>query len=290
MKVGAGDALPTSIGKIGFYAATFLILGLIIGATFSWFLKPTPKVNCVFSKGKFSEPPPSGEKIVIVHGFDANYPPFTYIDPSGKAVGFDIDVMDWIAKKYGWEIIHKPWDWSTIVTALENGDIDIIASGMTINPERASRKIWFSIPYYSYIHEIVVRADENRSLEEILNSGEYISVQLGSTAEKWADKLLKQGYNFKKLALNSYVEALEALLNGRAVAYITDSAFLDPYLKKNPDVAAKIKVLSTIGAPETYGIATRPEDVWLREKINEALFELMNSPEWDKLLEKWGLK
>jgi len=93
--------------------------------------------------------------------------------------------MDWIAKKYGWKIIHKPWDWSTIVTALEQGEIDVIASGMTITPERASRKIWFSIPYYSYIHEIVVRADDNRSLDEILNSGEYVAVQIGSTADKW---------------------------------------------------------------------------------------------------------
>jgi len=101
--------------------------------------------------------------------------------------------------------------------------------------------------------------------------------------------LLAKGYNFKKLALGSYVEALEALLDGRASAYITDSAFLEPYLAKHPEVKAKIKVLSTLGAPETYGIATRPEDVWLREKINEALYELMNSPEWNELLKKWGL-
>jgi len=240
-------------------------------------------------KGKFAEPPKPGEQVVIIHGFDANYPPFTFIDENGNPRGFDVDVMDWIAKKYGWKIIHKPWDWSTIVTALEKGEIDVIASGMTITPERASRKIWFSIPYYSYIHEIVVRADDNRSLDEILNSGEYVAVQIGSTADKWADRLLAKGYNFRKLALGSYVEALEALLDGRASAYITDSAFLEPYLVKHPEVKAKIKILSTLGAPETYGIATRPEDVWLREKINEALYELMNSPQWNELLKKWGL-
>ena len=226
---------------------------------------------------------------MIIHGFDANYPPFTFVDETGKAKGFDVDVVDWIAKKYGWEVVHKPWDWSTIVTALEKGEIDIIASGMTITPERASRKIWFSIPYYSYIHEVVIRADDNRTLDEILNSGEYISVQIGSTADKWADRLLAKGYKFKKLCLGSYVEALEALLNKRAAAYITDSAFLEPYLAKNPDVKARVKVLSTLGAPETYGIATRPQDVWLRERINEALYELMNSPEWNELLQKWGL-
>ncbi len=283
------------MSKTPLYLIACLIVGLVLGGLIGWYIKPSssPTVSireqCLYRKGKFSEPPKPGEEVIIVHGFDANYPPFTFVAPNGTAMGFDIDVIDWIAKKYGWKVIHKPWDWSTIVTALENGDIDIIASGMTITAER-SRKIWFSIPYYTYVHQLVTRADVEMSAEEILNSGQYIAVQTGSTADKWADKLLKAGYNFKKLGLDSYVAALEVVLNGRAIACITDSAFLEPYLKKNPEDAKKLKVVTTIGAPEAYGIATRPEDKWLRDKINEALSELMNSPEWDKLLEKWGLK
>ena len=267
-----------------------VIIALAVGVAVGWFAKPTPAPAAKgIPPGKFATPPKPGEEVVIIHGFDAAYPPFTEVTPEGKAVGFDVDVVDWIAKKYGWKVIHKPRDWSTIVTALEKGDIDIIASGMTINPERASRKIWFTIPYYYYIHEVIVRADEKRSLEEILNSGEYIACQLGATSEKWADKLLAKGYKFKKLALDSYPLALKAVLDGRAVACITDSAFYDPYIKKHPEIAAKFKVLSTLGGMEAYGIATRPGDFWLREKINEALEELMSSPLWNELLKKWNL-
>jgi len=280
------------------YAAAALILGLIIGAAAGTYLRlgqAGASEQCpecaipVTSACRFVTAPPEGTKVRVVLGFDANYPPFTYVLPNGSAAGFDIDVMKWIASKYGWELELKPWDWSTIVTALENGDLDVIASGMSITPERASEKIWFSIPYYSYIHELVARAGDNRTADEILNSGAVVAVQKGSTAEEWADKLLAEGYHFQKLALNSYVEALQALLDGRAQAMITDSAFLEPYLKKHPDVAAEVRVVTTLGAPETYGIATRPCDIWLRTKINEALHELMTSPEWDKLLEKWGL-
>lgn len=268
-----------------------VIIAFVVGFAGGWFAKPTPKPPAFegIPLGKFGKPPEPGEEVVIIHGFDAAYPPFTEVTPEGKAQGFDVDVIDWIAEKYGWKVIHKPWDWATIVIALEKGDIDIIASGMTINAERASRKIWFSIPYYYYIHEIVVRAEETRSLEEILNSGEYISCQLGSTADEWAEKLLAEGYNFKKLGVDSYVLALEALLDGRAVACITDSAFYDPYIKAHPEIAGKLKVLSTLGGMEAYGIATRPGDIWLREKINEALEELMKSPKWNELLEKWNL-
>lgn len=271
------------------YVIIGLIIGLIIGGFTAYIYKGTPGgTEYSYPRGKFTYPPSSDTQVTIIYGFDPEYPPFTQVLPNGSAAGFDIDVINWIAKKYGWKIIYKPWDWSTIVDALVRGDIDIIASGMTITASRCE-KIWFSIPYYSYVHELVVRINENRSFDNILNSGEYIAVQIGSTADEWAERLLKSGYKFKKLGLNSYVEVLDALLDERASAIITDSAFIGPYLRKNPDIASKIKVLTTIGPPYTYGIATRPEDTWLRNMINKALEELMNSPEWDVLLRKWNL-
>ena len=275
---------------VGKYLAS-LLLGLLIGSAISYAFLSQQKgleVECLYAPGKFAYPPPEGKEVVIVYGFDANYPPFTVMQPNGTPVGFDVDLMNIIAKKYGWKIVYKPWDWSTIVQALENGDIDVIASGMTFNAPR-SQKIWFSVPYYSYVHQLVTLSSDVRSMSEILNSGEYIAVQIGSTADEWADKLLRSGYNFRKLGLDSYVTALQALLDGRASALITDSAFLKPYLKSNPNVAAKLRVVGELGAPKVYAIATRPQDKWLRDKINEALEELMNSPEWIKLLRKWGL-
>lgn len=275
---------------VGKYLGVFL-LGLMIGSALGYALissQTRPQEECLYKPGKFSYPPKEGQEVVIVYGFDANYPPFTLMQPNGTPVGFDVDVMNLIARKYGWKIVYKPWDWSTIVAALENGDIDVIASGMTFNAPR-SQKIWFSVPYYSYVHQVVVLREDKRGLNEILNSGEYVAVQIGSTADDWANKLLETGYNFKKLSLDSYVAALQALLDGRASAFITDSAFLGPYLKRNPDVEAKVKVVGELGAPNVYAIATRPQDKWLRDRINEALEELMDSPAWNELLRKWGL-
>ncbi len=276
------------MGKI----LAFLLLGIVIGLAAGYLLVSSvtaPSQNkCLYEAGKFSGVPKKGEQVVVVYGFDANYPPFTVMQPNGTPIGFDVDVVNMIAKKYGWKIIYKPWDWSTIVTALEKGDLDIIASGMTITSAR-SQKIWFSIPYYSYVHQIVARRNDTRSLSKILNSGDYIAVQSGSTADEWADRLLKAGYKFKKLGLGSYTSALKALLDGRASAFITDSAFLGPYLKKNPDIENKVKVLGNLGAPYNYAIATRPQDKWLRDKINAALEELMDNPKWNELLKKWGL-
>lgn len=32
----------------------------------------------------------------LINGIDANYPPFAYVDETGKPAGFDVDSMNWI--------------------------------------------------------------------------------------------------------------------------------------------------------------------------------------------------
>ena len=39
----------------------------------------------------------------LINGIDANYPPFAYVDETGKPAGFDVDSMNWIAiNAYGY--------------------------------------------------------------------------------------------------------------------------------------------------------------------------------------------
>jgi polar amino acid transport system substrate-binding protein len=237
-------------------------------------------------KAKWAETPPSGS--TIIHGMDAAYPPFTEIDPSGKAIGFDVDVVDIIANKYGWKIEHKPWDWSAIITAVQSGDLDFVASGMSATAAR-SEIVWFSVPYYSYIHQLLALATDTRSRDDILNSGEFVACQTGATSDEWATKLLAAGYKFQKLGLDSYELAFMAVLDGRAVAVISDSAFTGPYFKTQPDVAMKFRIVSTIGGDSAYGYATRPADYGLRNAINHALEDIMGSTDWQTLRDKWSV-
>jgi polar amino acid transport system substrate-binding protein len=257
-----------------------LVVGAAAGSMAAPLLSPPPP------QAKFADMPAAGTK--VIHGMDAAYPPFTEIDPTGKAIGFDIDVVEWIAKKYGWEVEHKPWEWGAIITAVLAGDLDFVASGMTHTAARAE-KVWFSVPYYSYIHQLLVPATETRTKDQILNSGGYIAVQLGATSDEWAGKLLQKGYTFQKLGLDSYELAFKAVMDGRAVAVISDSAFTVPYFKKQPDVGAKFRLLSNIGGDATYGYATRPGDYGLRNGINQALEEIMASTDWQDLKDKWGI-
>lgn len=266
------------------YIAT-AVGGLVVGGVAGWSAKPIPTPPMA----KFGEAPPAGTQVTIVHGFDAAYPPFTKVDPTGKAVGFDVDMVNAIADKYGWTVVEKPWDWSAIIAALNNGDLDIIASGMSVTAKRSAAAV-FGLPYYSYVHHLLVLATEKRSEKEILNSGQFISFQLGSSADNWVTKLLDAGNKFQKLGLDSYQFAFEAVLDGRAVAVMSDEGFTAPYFKANPDIAAKFRVLTNVGGLAVYAIATRTGDKWLRDQINLELEDMMGTPGWDDLIKKWNLE
>lgn len=257
-----------------------LVVGALAGTAIAPMMTPPPP------KAKWANLPPTGS--TIVHGMDAAYPPFTQIDTSGNAVGFDVDVVNMIGKQYGWNIVHKPWDWSAIITAVQSGDLDFVASGMTITATR-SQIAWFGVPYYSYIHQLIALATDIRTKDQILNSGSLIACQTGATSDEWASKLIAAGDKFQKLGLDSYALAFTAVTDGRAAAVISDSAFTGPLFKSQPDFAAKFRIVSTIGGDATYGYATRPGDYGLRNAINSALEAIMASTTWQDLRDKWSV-
>ena len=71
----------------------------------------------------------------LINGFDAAYPPFTFIDKTGQPAGFDIDAVNWIAKEMGFKVVHKATDWAAIVPSLKAKKIDFIASGMNLRSD-----------------------------------------------------------------------------------------------------------------------------------------------------------
>ena len=53
--------------------------------------------------------PSVAEEKVIINGIDANFPPFAFVDKTGKPDGFDVAVMDWIARDVGSRSNISPW-------------------------------------------------------------------------------------------------------------------------------------------------------------------------------------
>jgi polar amino acid transport system substrate-binding protein len=224
---------------------------------------------------------------VFINGFDAAYPPFSFIDKDGNPAGFDIDAVNWIAKEMGFQVKHQPTDWAAIVPSLKAGKIDLIASGMSITPERQAQ-VNFTEPYWQVIQLMVVKNDSGATVEQCLEPGRKIGLLRGSAESKWiTENLLKKGYTFELRPYDTTPLAIEDVANGR----IDGATVSNTALKEATDRGLPVKSIGGYGQPDVnYGYAVRKEDKDFLDKLNEGLKRLKASPSWQELVKKWDMK
>ncbi|WP_048810949.1 basic amino acid ABC transporter substrate-binding protein [Thermococcus gammatolerans] len=223
----------------------------------------------------------SKEKVLVV-GTSADFPPFEYKDPqTGNITGFDIELIKMVAKKAGYDKVEiKDMDFDSLIPALQTGKVDVVIAGMTIT-EKRKQVVDFSIPYWKADQAVVVRKDSSitvSSLDDL--KGKVIGVEKGTTGAIYIKDNLGDQVTLKEY--NSYVAALQALLNGQVDVLVIDSPVANMFTNKYD-----VKVVYTINTNEHYGIAVKKGNKELLDKINKALQDIMNSPDWNKLVEKY---
>ena len=223
---------------------------------------------------------------VLVNGIDANFPPFAYVDKSGNPSGFDVDSVNWIAKKMGFKVKHQPVDWDAIIPHLLAKKIDFIASGMSITAERA-KQVNFTEPYWKIKQVMVAKKDSPLTVDEILKGAKSLGVQQGTSEAQWLkENAEKKGWDVKLRFYDSAPLAVEDVLNGRIDAAAMDDAPAKDAVNKKP-----VKILGTFGMDEEdFGYAVRKQDHELLKKLNDGLKMLMADPYWKELMVKYKLK
>jgi polar amino acid transport system substrate-binding protein len=225
------------------------------------------------------------EQKTYINGIDFGFPPFGFVDKDGKPSGFDVESLDWIAKKMGFTVKHQPMDWDGIIPALTAKKIDIIASGMSATAERA-KIVNFSIPYYEVTQVLVVKGDNAATFDSLLKSGKKIGVQRGTVTNKLLEELAKkEGYKFELALYDSTDLSMEDVKIGRIDGSGMDSSIAKELMKSQP-----YKVAGTFDVPsEKYGYAIRKEDKEFLDTINKGLEMLMKDPYWQELKKKYDI-
>jgi len=220
-------------------------------------------------------------------GIDGQYQPFSMVGSDGKATGFDVDSMKWIAQDQGFEVEFFPIAWDGIIPALLAGKIDIVYAGMTITDER-KEMVNFSKPYWKVNQMVVARQGSSITLDDVLNGSVTIGTQRGCTAAIWVDENLvnKSLMPAEKLKLYDNTPlAVDDMVAGRIDVVIYDSTVMNDIIAGKP--VMKIGMIET---NEEFGIAVRKSDTELLEKLNVGLDHLMASPEWETLKQKYHME
>ena len=170
-----------------------------------------------------------------------------------------------------------------LLPAIMTGTIDVVASGMSITPERAER-VAFTKPYYQTGLSMLVRkADAQKFAKFDDLAGRPIAVQIGTTG---ADKA-KSIKDAKVTAFNTTSDAFMALSTGSADAVILDRPVIGYFLKSQPKLAKNLQLQPAMEDAASFGFAVKKDNTALLEKLNKAYDELEASGEARKIFEKW---
>lgn len=221
---------------------------------------------------------------VLTVGNDTTYAPFEFIDSDNAPTGFDVDLIDAVAKKLGLhsDIVTTAWD--GIIPALQTRKFELLISSMTITPER-QKEVSFSIPYYRA--EMGIAFDKTRHTIAGPSdlAGLTVGAQVGTTGEQSA-KLIDGVTDVR-----SYPDiqlAMADLKLGRIDAVVNDFPVSAFYAKDSPTLTV-IRTLRVkdLDLTQYYGIAMHLDDAELKSAVDKALQDLVTDGSYDAIYIKW---
>lgn len=238
-------------------------------------------------EGEAAEEASSEEGRTFVVGFDAEYPPFGYMDDSGEYVGFDLDLAQKVCDNLGWTLEKKPINWDSKDMELNSGTIDCIWNGFTING-REDDYTW-SDPYLDNEQVIVVAADSGiETLEDL--AGRNVVVQTASAALDAlnSDANAELTASFASLTENAdYNTAFMNIDSGAADAVAVDIGVANYQLAQREE--GKYVILDEPIQSEQYGIGFKKGNEELRDQVWAEVLKLYEDGTVTELAEQYGV-
>lgn len=228
-----------------------------------------------------------GRKFTV--GFDAEYPPYGYMDEDGSYTGFDLELAEALCEMEGWELVKMPIDWESKDMELNSGSIDCIWNGFTMNGRED--EYTFSVPYVDNSQVIVVAENSGiESLEDL--AGKVVGVQAASAAldvlqsdEEGGQKKLAD--TFEKLnEFGDYNTAFTELQAGALDALAIDIGVAKYQLKSRGE---GFKMLDEVLNKEQYAIGFKKGNQELCDIVNKDLQKLADDKTVQTLAEKYEI-
>ena len=210
------------------------------------------------------------------------YAPFQSSE-GGKVVGFDIDMIDLVAKKLGvaQTVVDTPFEGIKSGQDLNTGKCDIAAAGMTIKPERAE-VIDFSVPYFNATLALLIRKDGGYSSLESFK-GKKLGVQSGTVGKDFVAS--KKIADLTPSEFEDLATLQQALATNQIDGAVNDLPVWSDYIKKNP---GKFEVGAEFDTGDLYGFGVKkggnPE---LLKTVNAVITAAKADGTYDTIYLKW---
>ena len=223
-----------------------------------------------------------GKLTVCTH---LSYKPFQFKDSSNKVVGFDVDMMDLVAKKLGvtQEIFDIDFASMTSGAVFAARKCDAGAGAVTITDKR-KEAVAFSDPYFKATQALLVKKDSGITELSQLR-GKKLGVQTDTTGQIYAeDNKAANGYDI--VVFDDMPTTLTGVLAGRVAAAINDNGVVYDFAKENPTTS----VTKEFNTGEQYGFMVQKDNAnaaALLAVINDVLKTSKADGSYDTIYKKW---
>ena len=221
---------------------------------------------------------------ILKIGSETVYPPFEYLDPTtGRYAGFDIDLIDAIAKKANLEPKIYSMGLDALIPALMSDTIDVAISALTITPERA-QKVDFTKPYYESGLTIMTHRDHVGKIKGTKDlEGKTLCVEIGSSGGLFSAKIL----GVKLRTFNSATEAFMEIDQRGCYAMINDKPVNEFFLASKQAKSMNLAEVNVILSEDNYGFAVKKGNAQLKARLEKALDDVIADGTYEKIYNKW---
>lgn len=214
-------------------------------------------------------------------GSDTTSPPMESVDEaSGKIVGFDVDVVNAICAKINCKAEFVSTGWDGIFAALDQGQFDLVASGVSITDERKAA-MDFSEPYIINSQAILIRVeDEGLAIGDFQGGAHKLAAQANTTDAALAETIVGKD---NVQAYDTFNAAILALQNKDVDGVVINGANAGAYEQQFAgQLVAGIKDLQS----DPLGLVFRKGDGNV-EAFNEGLAAIKADGTLDQLIAKY---
>jgi ABC-type amino acid transport substrate-binding protein len=214
-------------------------------------------------------------------------PPFEYVS-NGTRLGFEVDLMEEVARRLGLRALFFNTHWETILQQLQGGRYDCIVGAITITPERERRLAW-SQPYLTTTLSLAVNRAKTSEIRRLADlQGAIVGVQAATTDYDTALAMRRRGEigRIKVYPFDRIGQAMQDLEAGRITAVMKVAPVAAWLAAKNP----QLRILGQVpDDPQPLGIGFRKTSPTLVAAVDRALEAMQQDGAIDRLKAKWGV-
>ena len=214
--------------------------------------------------------------------------PYIYQGPDNKLIGFEYELMNYLAHELGVRPQFVQWEWDSLPQKLKQGSIDIVLNGYEWSAER-ERETPSTIPYYIYELQLLTRSDDAsiKSWSDLrVKPGEKkkrVGVLQGSAAARYFEK--EFGDDVELMKYPEITMVMGMVEQGTLDATLQDVPIVTYYGPEYP----KLHAVGEPIEPGYYVGYVRSGDEQLRTAINAAILKAIDDGTLKRIYEKYGV-